>query len=184
MEETNNDKIALSLDSTKNQGSTFTVSIPMKQMAGDTLNAHSEGDTSASSEMNADGDYRILLVEDMEINRKMAMKILTKAGFKVDAVKDGADAVKRFENIEDGFYDLVLMDIQMPVMDGYEATRQIRSMGREESKKIPIMALSANASEEDWKKSLECGMNGHIAKPFDIPTLIRTVNREIKKYRI
>ncbi len=71
----------------------------------------------------------------------------------------------------------------MPVMDGYEATRQIRSMGRDESKKIPILALSANASEEDRKKSLECGMNGHIAKPFDIPDLIRTVNREIKKYR-
>ena len=173
----------IEVESAKNEGSTFTVSIPMKQMGEDVLDSSSEGAENAASDVKAEGSYHILLVEDMEINRKVAVKVLSEAGFVVEAVNDGADAVDRFKHTKDGFFDLVLMDIQMPIMNGYEATRLIRDMGREESKKIPILALSANAREEDKRRSLECGMNSHIAKPFKIAELIQAVNEEIKNYR-
>ncbi len=131
----------------------------------------------------AEGKYRILLVEDMEINRRMAEKILKEAGFVVESVADGSDSVKRVEESPDDYYDLILMDIQMPVMNGYEATRIIRNFNREYTQKIPIVALSANAREEDKAKSLQCGMNTHVAKPFVIADLINTINEEIRKHK-
>ena len=113
---------------------------------------------------------RLLLVEDNELNREIAEEILEENGFIVDTAEDGTVAVERMKKAQPGDYDLVLMDIQMPVMDGYEATRQIRAMETEASR-IPIIAMTANAFEEDRQAALAAGMNEHIAKPIDVEGL-------------
>ncbi len=112
--------------------------------------------------------YRILLVEDNELNSEIARTILEESHFKVDCVYDGSQAVSRIAETEPGTYDLILMDIMMPVMDGLDATRAIRGMQREDCRTLPIIAMSANAFDEDLKKSVECGMNGHLSKPVEI----------------
>jgi CheY-like chemotaxis protein len=98
----------------------------------------------------------------------------------VDLVGDGAQAVKRMEDTQPGTYDMILMDIMMPVMDGLEATRTIRSMEREDCKTIPIIAMSANAFDDDLKKSVECGMNGHLAKPVEIDKMYKLFQEILK----
>ena len=118
---------------------------------------------------------KILLVEDNELNREIAVEILKGAGFVVDIAEDGEVAVQKMEQAPAGQYDLVLMDIQMPNMDGYEATRRIRAMADERKAAIPIFAMTANAFEEDRQNALSAGMNGHIAKPLDIPHLLRVL---------
>ena len=118
---------------------------------------------------------KILLVEDNELNREIAVEILKGAGFAVDIAEDGKVAVQKMEQASAGQYDLVLMDIQMPNMDGYEATRQIRAMGDVRKANTPIFAMTANAFEEDRQNALNAGMNGHIAKPLDIPHLLRVL---------
>ena len=123
---------------------------------------------------------RILLAEDNEINREIAVMILSGLGFSIDTAENGREAVDRVKASKPGDYDLILMDIQMPVMNGYEATRMIRAMDRDDAKRIPIIALSANAREEDKKESLKSGMNSHVAKPFDIAHLINTINEHIR----
>ena len=115
---------------------------------------------------------KILLVEDNELNREIAVEILKGAGFVVDIAEDGEVAVRKMEQAPAGQYDLVLMDIQMPNMDGYEATRQIRAIADERKANTPIFAMTANAFEEDRQNALSAGMNGHIAKPLDIPHLL------------
>ena len=113
---------------------------------------------------------KILLVEDNELNREIAEEILEESGFIIDTAEDGTVAVEKMKKAQPGDYDLVLMDIQMPVMDGYEATRQIRAMETEASG-IPIIAMTANAFEEDRQAALAAGMNDHIAKPIDVEKL-------------
>lgn len=116
-------------------------------------------------------DWRILLVEDNELNQEIAMTILEEAGCAVDVASDGAEAVEKVRHSLENPYDVVLMDIQMPVMDGYEATRQIRKMNRSDTEKLPIFAVSANALAEDVKNALDSGMNGHIPKPVDFDSI-------------
>ncbi|MBQ9616965.1 MAG: response regulator [Oscillibacter sp.] len=168
---------SIHVDSQKGKGSTFTVGLPMKIASG----SSEADDTPPPPETiyKARGERRILLVEDIEINRMLAETILEEAGFLVESVPDGCDAVDAFNNHPPGYFDLVLMDIQMPVMNGYEATRAIRALGRPDTADIPIIALSANARDEDRKMSMESGMNHHIAKPFDVAQLITTVNEHI-----
>jgi CheY-like chemotaxis protein/anti-sigma regulatory factor (Ser/Thr protein kinase) len=113
-------------------------------------------------------DKRVLLVEDNELNIEIATEILKTTGIKVDFVTNGAEAVDRIMAIPDGYYDLVLMDIQMPVMNGYEATRAIRAMDREYTKALPIIAMTANAFAEDVHMAKGAGMNAHISKPLDL----------------
>ena len=122
---------------------------------------------------------KILLVEDNELNREIAEEILGAVGIIVDTAEDGTVAVEKIKNAHAGDYNLILMDIQMPVMDGYEATRRIRAMGTDISK-IPILAMTANAFEEDRKSALDAGMNEHISKPIDVDKLNMTLAEFLK----
>ncbi len=115
---------------------------------------------------------RVLLVDDIELNREIAEIILTEAGFVVESAPDGTDAVAMVRDAEENYYDVVLMDVQMPIMNGYEATRTIRNMPRKDVKDLPIIAMTANALEEDKEAALKNGMNAHIAKPLDMDIFI------------
>ena len=168
---------SVSVDSRKNQGTVFTVNLPLKYA--DHV-AEGASKTDDSADYRARGEHRVLLVEDIEINRMLAETILEEAGFLVDSVPDGCDAVDAIQNTPMWYYDLVLMDIQMPVMNGYEATRAIRAIKREDIRSLPIIALSANARDEDKRISMESGMNNHVAKPFDVAQLISTINEHIE----
>lgn len=123
---------------------------------------------------------KILLVEDNEINQEIALEILGEAGFAMDVADDGGVAVEKIRAAEPGRYDLILMDIQMPIMNGYEAARQIRAMKDSAYADIPIIAMTANAFDEDRKAAFDAGMNGHIAKPIDTEKLFEQL-REILK---
>jgi signal transduction histidine kinase/CheY-like chemotaxis protein len=114
---------------------------------------------------------KILLVEDNSLNQEIALAVLRERGLIVDTACDGSIAVQKVHEAKSGQYDLILMDIQMPIMDGYEATRQIRAMKDPDKSSIPIIAITANAFEEDCQNALAAGMNGHIAKPLDIQKL-------------
>ena len=119
---------------------------------------------------------RVLLAEDNELNQMIAVSILEGAGFEVDIAVDGQEAVEKIEAVPADHYDVVLMDIQMPRMDGYEAAGRIRAMDDKQKASIPIIAVTANAFEEDRKIALEAGMNGHLAKPYDIPEMMKTID--------
>ena len=127
----------------------------------------------------AGSDFRgrcILLVEDNELNSEIAVEILNEYGFLVDTAKNGAEAVEKVKNSTPGNYDLVLMDVQMPVMNGYEATKEIRALDNPALAGITILAMTANAFDEDRKKALECGMDGFLSKPIVIEELISTLH--------
>ena len=121
---------------------------------------------------------RVLLVEDIEVNREIAKMVLSEMELEIDEAPDGTDAVAMFEKSPPNYYDAVLMDIQMPTMNGYDATRAIRKLERADSKTVPIIAMTANAFDEDKNNVLAAGMNDHIAKPLDISNLLAT----LKKY--
>ena len=130
----------------------------------------------------ADSDFRgrhILLVEDNELNSEIAVALLSEYGFQVDTAEDGAEAVEKVKNSRPGDYDLVLMDVQMPVMNGYEATEQIRSLDDPALAGITILAMTANAFDEDRKKALACGMDGFLSKPIVIEELISTLQNSL-----
>ena len=123
---------------------------------------------------------RILLVEDNELNREIAEVILEESGFTVETAPDGTDAVNMVKRSEEGHYDAILMDIQMPTMNGYEATREIRGLERSDVKTLPIIAMTANALEEDKEAALKNGMNAHIAKPIDIDLLMEVLHQFLR----
>ena len=130
----------------------------------------------------AGSDFRgrcILLVEDNELNREIAVEILNEYGFLVDTAENGAEAVEKVKNSTSGKYDLVLMDVQMPVMNGYEATKQIRALDDPALAEITILAMTANAFDEDRKKALKCGMDGFLSKPIVIEELISTLQKNL-----
>ena len=130
----------------------------------------------------ASSDFRgrcILLVEDNALNSEIAVEILNEYGFLVDTAENGAEAVEKVKRSKPGGYDLVLMDVQMPVMNGYEATKQIRALRDPALAGITILAMTANAFDEDRKKALECGMNGFLSKPIVIEELIRTLQNNL-----
>ncbi len=144
---------------------------------------HSTDNENSGKLNKANDDFtgkRILLAEDNDLNREIAEEILKEAGFTVESAENGQEACDMVSRSSAGYYDLILMDIQMPVMDGYTATEKIRAMDNDKSK-LPIIAMTANAFEEDRKKALQVGMNGHLAKPIDIErmmTLLRKIFKE------
>lgn len=118
---------------------------------------------------------RILLVEDNELNREIASELLSATHANVETACNGEEALHSFENAPVGYYTLIFMDIQMPVMDGYSATRKIRKLNRLDAETIPIIALSANAFTEDIAACIEAGMNAHLAKPLDMQLVQKTI---------
>ena len=129
---------------------------------------------------NRSKEKRILLAEDNELNAEIAITILEENGFKVERAEDGCKCVELFSEKPAGYYSPILMDIQMPNMDGYTASRKIRGMEREDAKAIPIIALTANAFDEDRNKAFAAGMNGHIAKPIDVGRMVRSIGALVK----
>ena len=128
-------------------------------------------------------DKRILVVEDNDLNREIAMEILSMTGAMIETAENGKEAVDMVLASEEGYYDLILMDLQMPVMNGYEATTTIRAMEREDAGKVPIVAMTANAFLEDIQQSKACGMNEHMSKPLDVDQLQRMLARWLLKKR-
>ena len=120
---------------------------------------------------------RLLLVEDNELNREIAIEILEEAGLIVETAEDGSIAVDRIKKGKPGYFDAILMDIQMPIMNGYEAAKAIRTLENKELAKIPIIAMTANAFEEDKQAAIDAGMNAHVGKPIDIPVLFDTLQK-------
>ena len=118
----------------------------------------------------------MLLVEDNELNQEIATAILEEIGMVVELGRDGVEAVNKMVVAAEDQYDLILMDIQMPKMDGYTATREIRTLANNQKANIPIIAMTANAFEEDKQKAFAAGMNGHIAKPIDVNILMETLS--------
>ena len=123
----------------------------------------------------------MLLAEDTQINAEIARELLGLVHLNVDHVWNGKEAVERFMEEAPGTYLAILMDVQMPVMNGYEAAQEIRALGREDAAKIPIFAMTANAFTEDVSEALNAGMNGHIAKPVDTQMLYRTLRKAVEE---
>ena len=120
---------------------------------------------------------RVLLVDDIEMNREIAEEILKETGFMVESAPDGTDAVDMVKASEEYYYDVILMDVQMPIMDGYEATKIIRTLPREDVRDMPIIAMTANAMDEDKEEALKSGMNDHIAKPIDMDLFMEVLGK-------
>ena len=164
----------ITVSSEVGRGTEFVVTIPCK------LSRATENNAPEAAPAKERPDFagrRILLAEDNEMNRMIAEAILTEQGFALDLAPNGEQAVAMVSEAPAGTYDVILMDIQMPVMDGDEAARQIRALADPQKAKIPIVAVTANAFEEDRKLALSAGMNGHLAKPYDIPAMLETLGR-------
>ncbi len=146
-------------------------------LAANHIGDHKPSETKAVWTQSDFSGKRLLLVEDNELNREIAGVILEEAGFVIEMAPDGTDAVTMLEKSAEGYYDAVLMDVQMPVMNGYEATKAIRAMHRKDVKILPIIAMTANAMEEDREAALKSGMNAHIAKPLDIELLMNVLHQ-------
>ena len=163
----------ITVESKLGEGSCFTVVLPFII---DT-NARPE----EKEDFNADiSGIRVLLVEDNELNAEIAEFMLTENGAKVETVKNGLEAVQHFKASEPGTYDVILMDVMMPMMDGLTATRTIRALERQDAKTIPIIAMTANAFREDRIRAKEAGMDEHIAKPVDVELLIKVIHKLVE----
>jgi CheY-like chemotaxis protein len=162
----------ITVKSEKGKGTTFVVTIPHRIAQSTDLATADE--TEPDPEMFA--GKRILLAEDNELNAEIAIEILTEAGFEVDRAEDGQVCVDMLQRADAGYYDVILMDVQMPNMDGYEATLEIRALPDPVKSQIKIIAMTANAFEEDKHEALSVGMDGHLAKPVDIRALMKTLS--------
>ena len=170
----------ISVDSTPGKGSKFTVSIILRLQNPAENTDHLPELCGGNPEVSFAG-YRILLVEDNEINREIAMELIGETGAMVEYAENGRKGLQRFAEMPEGYYHMILMDIQMPVMNGLEATRAIRMLPRGDAVTIPIIAVSANVSAVDFAASREAGMNGHLAKPLDIPKLLEQMEYWLKR---
>ena len=172
----------ISVKSEKGIGSEFKVSFTFRVNTGEKMIHMSEFENIMSLEekLAEVPKGRILLAEDVELNQEIAATILGDAGFETEIAGNGQIAVEMLAKSEPGYYQVILMDVQMPVMNGYEATKEIRRMENKELASIPIIAMTANAFEEDKQEALRSGMNGHIAKPIDIDVLFGVLRQILK----
>jgi signal transduction histidine kinase/ABC-type amino acid transport substrate-binding protein/BarA-like signal transduction histidine kinase len=164
------------VESEKGKGSTFVVTIPHKIADRSSLTDHSSTETNPELFVGK----RILLAEDNELNAEIAIEILEEAGFEVDLAQDGQICVDMIKSAKAGYYDVILMDVQMPNMNGYEATRAIRGLDDSEKASIPILAMTANAFEEDKREAYRAGMNDHLAKPINVRELMKALSGILK----
>ena len=165
----------IEVESEKNVGTTFTTTIPFE------IDTDYEEDV-IYEKPDEDGDVtgvKVLLVEDNELNMEIAEFLLENAGMEVTAVFNGKEAVDAFASSRENYFDLILMDIMMPVMDGLTATRTIRAMKRKDAKKIPIFAMTANAFLDDMEESRKAGMNEHLSKPLDESQMMSAIRRYV-----
>lgn len=164
----------ITVKSEQGKGSEFTISLRFP------IGEAKTGQTPPAAKASASAGKKLLVVEDNELNLEIASTLLKEAGFEVDTAENGKVAVEKVEAASADRYDLILMDIQMPEMDGYEATRRIRALPDTKKAALPIVAMTANAFEDDRKNALRAGMNGHIAKPLDIQKLFQVLSELLK----
>ena len=157
----------IEVESMMGKGSKFTVTLPLR--------IKEKNNLPVSQSRKQTGQPKLLIVEDNELNLEIEQELLQDAGFLVDTANNGSIAVERIRYADPGEYALVLMGIQMPIMDGYQAAREIRKLEDPELSNIPIVALSANTFDEDRRLSLESGMNAHMAKPVNFPELLELI---------
>lgn len=165
----------LEVRSALGEGSEFFFTLPMK-----VTEAPAETDETEIGTVDVSGK-RILIAEDDELNLEIACTLIGAEGIVTETAANGREAAEKFEASAEGYYDAILMDIRMPVMDGIEATKRIRGSDRPDAARIPIIAMTANAFDEDMKKSVECGMNGHLTKPIDMKKVMETFRRIWRK---
>ena len=164
----------ITVKSEQGKGSEFTISLRFP------IGEAKTEQTPPAAKASASAGKKLLVVEDNELNLEIASTLLKEAGFEVDTAENGKIAVEKVEAASADRYDLILMDIQMPEMDGYEATRRIRALPDTKKAALPIVAMTANAFEDDRKNALRAGMNGHIAKPLDIQKLFQVLSELLK----
>lgn len=168
----------IEVESEPGKGSTFIVTLDFK-IADEQHNATCGNAQNEDAKEVQLAGRRILLAEDNELNAEIAVAVLEEMGFAVEHAENGSDCVELLQKAEAGYYDLILMDIQMPVMNGYEAARAVRALSDEEKSRIPIIAMTANAFEEDKENALDAGMNGHLAKPIDLKALTEALSKAL-----
>ena len=173
----------MSVNSLPGEGSTFTVRLGLEQMDHENPVIMSNSESTDGKPVQLKG-CRILIAEDNEINAEIVMAMLEKTEVIMDHVWTGREAVDKFKASPAGFYSLVLMDVQMPEMDGLEATRIIRNLPKEDARTIPIIALTANAFRNDMENALKSGMNDYLSKPIDPDKLIRMIARSLDKKEV
>ena len=174
----------IEVESQKGVGTEFIIRLELRLQAeagvanedGTKQHGHAEGGTEFAGK-------RLLLAEDNELNREIACMLLSKYGFVIDTAENGQEAVDLVAASAPGYYDLVLMDIQMPVMDGHEATRKIRSLENKVLAKVPVVAMTANAFDEDRKAAKECGMNGFISKPINMQEVVQALRMCLQDHK-
>ncbi|MCR4654639.1 MAG: amino acid permease [Lachnospiraceae bacterium] len=166
----------ISVNTAPGEGAEFVIRIKFELRKGEAVSSEEKREDRREHGLSVDfSRMRLLLAEDMPINREIAIMILTNMGFTIETAENGKQAVDMVKASEPGYYDLVLMDIQMPIMDGYEAAREIRNLDNKALSGLPIIAMTANAFSEDVKKAHEAGMDAHIAKPIDIKQMTETL---------
>ena len=161
------------------KGTEFIVNLKFEMTEAEPENISAENNSDAENEIDFT-QMKLLLVEDNEVNREIATLILTEYGFSLETAENGQIAVDKIKSSQPGEFDAILMDIQMPVMNGYDATKKIRAIPDPQLANIPIIAMTANAFVEDIQAAKDAGMNSHIAKPIDIAQMISTLTEVLK----
>ena len=170
----------ISVNSEVGKGSEFVVELALQEIQApdEALSSNKLSEDDFDSILK---DKRVLLCEDNEMNSQIAVRVLEKKGMIVECAPDGQAGLEKFNNSDEGYYDVVLMDVRMPIMDGLEATKFIRNLERMDSKKVPIIAMSANTHKKDIEAALNAGMSTHIGKPFDVKELYKIISLELIK---